>query len=139
LKYNRITSLAPPLAALMYEGYEHLRLDPDAIVPIPIHWSRRAMRGFNQAESLCQALPKDRVRLDLVRRVRATKPQVGLDRDERRRNLVGAFRASEGAKGLRVLLVDDVSTSGHTAEECAKALIAQGAAEVGLLTLTGEA
>jgi len=122
----------------MREGYEASGLDSaDAIVPIPIHWSRRAMRGFNQAEELCRHLPSEKVSTDLLFRIKATKPQVGLDREARVRNLLGAFRASIDAKGMHVLLVDDVTTSGHTAEECAEALLKAGATEVSLLTLTG--
>lgn len=135
LKYSRITSLAKPLSQLMREGYDDRGLDVDAIVPIPIHWSRRARRGFNQAEALCLELPS---KPELLKRIRATRPQVGLDREERMRNLKDAFRAAP-VKGLKILLVDDVVTSGHTAECCAEALLKQGAKEVGLLTLTGEA
>ncbi len=138
LKYSRVTSLAEPMARLMREGYEASGLaSSDLIVPIPIHWSRRASRGFNQAEMLCEALPTEKVRTDILHRVRPTKPQVGLAREERVRNLHGAFRATDGAKGCSVLLVDDVTTSGHTAEQCAEALLKAGAVEVSLLTFAG--
>lgn len=139
LKYSRITSLVHPLAGMIRDGYESLSEEEwEAVVPIPIHWSRRSSRGFNQAECLCSALPRDLVRPGLLRRIRRTRPQVGLDQAHRARNLRGAFRASSEVVGLRILLVDDVTTSGHTARECAQALKHAGAVSVGLLTLTAE-
>jgi ComF family protein len=105
---------------------------------VSIHWSRLCRRGFNQAELLCDGLPRERLRPDLLRRIRATRPQAGLSREERLRNLAGAFRANGEAQGLRILLVDDVFTSGQTARECAGALLAAGATKVGILALCGE-
>lgn len=139
LKYSRATSLARPLSEWMLEGFERFGLAADAVIPIPIHWSRRCLRGFNQAELLSERLPRDLVRPELLARVKATRPQVGLSRDERMRNLAGAFRASPTVRGLSVLLIDDVVTSGHTAAECASELRRCGATEVGVLALTGEA
>jgi len=139
LKYSRVTSLIQPMADLIREGYEEwVDGEWDAVVPIPIHWSRRYSRGFNQSECLCSALPTELVRPILLKRTRRTRPQVGLDQAHRARNLRGAFRASSDVEGLRILLVDDVTTSGHTARECAQALKQAGAAAVGLLTLTAE-
>lgn len=139
LKYSRATSLIDPLAELMRQGYEQIGLDEfDFVVPIPIHWRRRAMRDFNQAEALASKLPKEKVRQDVLTRVKYTKPQVGLSREARIRNLSGAFAANPQVQGRSVLLIDDVMTTGHTAEECAQALQAQGAGYVGLLTLTRE-
>lgn len=139
LKYSRVTSLIHPLAELIREGFESLGENEwDAVVPIPIHWTRRSSRGFNQAECLCSALPREIVRPSILKRTRRTRPQVGLDQAHRARNLRGAFRASSEVVGLRILLVDDVTTSGHTARECAQALKQAGAVSVGLLTLTAE-
>lgn len=139
LKYTRITPLIDPLAELIRDGYERFDLhDYDAIVPIPIHWRRRVWRGFNQAEALASQLPQDRVRLELLVRVKATKPQVKLTREERMTNLIGAFEASPEVRDQSILLIDDVRTSGHTSEQCALALLEKGAERVGLLTLTGE-
>ncbi len=141
LKYSRITSLVEPLA-------EELRLvadataciDADVFVPIPIHWTRRTARGFNQAELLASRLPREKLmRSALLLRIRATRPQVGLTREQRLLNLQGAFRASAAVDGKRVLLIDDVVTTLQTARECAGALKAAGASEVGILALTGEA
>lgn len=138
LKYTRITPLIDPLAELLLDGYERFELhDYDVIVPIPIHWKRRVWRGFNQAEALASKLPQDRVKPALLQRIRATKPQVKLSREERMTNLVGAFAASPEVRDLSILLIDDVRTSGHTSEQCALALLEKGAERVGLLTLTG--
>lgn len=135
LKYSRCTSLVAFLSLQMKEEVERLGLNSDFVVPVPIHWSRRAYRGFNQSELLCEGLsPK----LNVLHRVRRTRPQVGLSDEERRTNLSGAFRADASASGRSVLLIDDVLTSGQTARECARALIAAGAAEVGILALCGE-
>lgn len=128
-----------PLSTLMLKGYEELELTEfELIVPIPIHWRRRAWRGFNQAEALASKLPKDLLQPNALHRVRATPPQARLNREQRTKNLIGAFQASPQVAGKSVLLIDDVRTSGHTAEQCALAMLEQGATKVGLLTLTSE-
>ena len=139
LKYSRITSLGPVLAELVRQAYEAHDLDHyTAVVPIPIHWRRRAMRGFNQADLLATALPKHIVRKDILIRSRFTRPQATLGRDQRRTNLIDAFLATPRAEGQSILLIDDVTTSGHTAEQCAWELRSKGATRVGLLAVTGE-
>lgn len=139
LKFSRTTSLAMPMSHILRRAASRLEgPEPDATVPVPIHYRRRAMRGFNQAELLCDAFSRSVYRSDLLRRVRYTRPQVGLTRIERLENLQGAFRASSAAAGLHVLLLDDVFTSGGTAVECAKALKAAGAIKVGILTFAGQ-
>ena len=133
LKYERVTSHARWMSEQMADLAQQTGIDQvDAVVPVPIHRLRRNWRGFNQAELLAEALPS--VRLDILKRVRATRPQVGLSTDDRLRNLEGAFEASVTANGLSILLLDDVTTSGGTAKECAKTLRAAGAIEVFLLT-----
>ncbi|MBI1756377.1 MAG: ComF family protein [Fimbriimonas ginsengisoli] len=141
LKYSGATALARPLASTLADSVQaHGLLEEGiVIVPVPIHWTRRALRGFNQAAVLCEKLPTSLVRRDLLRRVRPTRPQAGLSPSERQRNLEHAFGASPKAQGLRVLLVDDVITTGHTVHECAKALLAQGAESVAALALAGNA
>lgn len=104
----------------------------DAFVPVPIHWTRLCERGFNQSVLLAEALPN--VRQDWLWRTRRTRQQAGLSPELRRQNLVGAFEASESVRGASIVLVDDVTTSGGTARECAKALLAKGASRVDLLT-----
>lgn len=139
LKYERATSLADPLAEILEAGWkEHSLAGFDSIVPVPIHWRRRATRGFNQAELLCRALPASLVKPELMQRIRATRPQVELSGAERLRSLMGAFAASEECRGQKILLVDDVCTSGGTLIAAAQCLLAAGAKEVRGLTLCGE-
>ena len=135
LKYSRCTSLTPFMAGEISAWKAKLGLDPDLVIPVPIHWSRRCTRGFNQAELLCDSLVA--TKNDLAR-VRRTRPQVGLSESERLTNLQGAFRASAKVAGKRILLVDDVLTSGQTARECARALRDAGAAEVGIIAFCGQ-
>jgi ComF family protein len=111
----------------------------DAIVPMPLHWLRRWRRGFNQAELLSRALSRQTglpVRC-LVRRKRFTAAQAGLTNAGRRANVTGAFRVPrpESVKGLRLLLIDDVFTTGATAGACARALKRAGASRVAVLAL----
>ncbi len=110
----------------------------EALVPVPLHWTRRLRRGFNQAELLAERLsePFERPVVAALRRVRATRPQVGLDRLERRRNVADAFAAvhSRVVPGGYYLLIDDVYTTGATLRECARTLRAAGAGRVAALT-----
>jgi ComF family protein len=138
LKYERVTSLAAPMAEILAEAAEQRTLlEVDAVVPVPIHWSRWCQRGFNQSEMLTEKFPPQLLAPKLLKRIRATRPQVSLTPEQRLRNLQGAFSASDEVAGLRVLLIDDVFTSGQTARECAKALKAKGAIEVGILAFAG--
>ena len=111
----------------------------DVIVPMPLHWFKRWRRGFNQAEVLAREVGKKwgvPVR-NLVRRRKATRPQAGLTNAKRRANVQGAFHIRRGRPlaGMRVLLVDDVVTTGATASACARVLKRAGAAHVALLAL----
>ncbi|MEZ0324341.1 MAG: ComF family protein [Fimbriimonas sp.] len=135
LKYARSTALSSFMASTMAVGAERLGLEFDAAVPVPIHWTRWCERGFNQAEILAAGLPSDK---QMLTRIRATRPQVGLNREQRTKNLDGAFRASLDCRGRAILLIDDVVTSGQTARECAKALMEAGAKEVGILAFCGD-
>lgn len=106
---------------------------PDVVIPIPLHWWRRLQRGYNQSEAVARALAAALgrpCRPSLLRRVRPTPVQHHLGPAERRENLRGAFRARMGVKGLRVLLIDDVLTTGSTADAAARALRDAGAAQV---------
>jgi ComF family protein len=111
----------------------------DALIPVPLHWRRRWRRGLNQAEILARAVGR-RHGLPVVRRclvrARATPPQQG-DPEARRRNVREAFRVRHPSRiaGQRLLLVDDVFTTGATVNACAAALHEAGAAAVGVLTL----
>jgi ComF family protein len=111
----------------------------DLIVPMPLHWKRRWRRGFNQAALLARQVAR---RYDLpvtnaVRRTRETSAQAGLTNAKRRANVSGAFAIKRGMRldGLRVLLVDDVLTTGTTASACARVLKHAGAAHVTVLAL----
>jgi ComF family protein len=111
----------------------------DAIVPMPLHWRRRWQRGFNQSELLAVEIARRwgvPVRR-LVRRARATPPQAGLTSAQRRKNVQGAFKSAGKTRldGMRILLVDDVLTTGATAGACARALKRAGASHVSLLAL----
>jgi ComF family protein len=112
-------------------------VDYDLFIPVPIHPSRRRFRGFNQSELLSERLPAERLRPDLLRRVRATLPQASLSPEQRRTNLKGAFSATAEVLGAHIVLIDDVLTSGTTALECAKALKEAGAREVVAVAFAG--
>lgn len=134
LKFDRVTSLAGPMAAILATFAEE-EFGPyfDTVVPVPIHIGRRRMRGFNQAELLASSFDRETVRKDVLHRVKATRPQVGLSIMERTTNLIGAFECKGLLEGDSVLLIDDVTTSGATAKECAAALKRAGAARVYML------
>jgi ComF family protein len=137
-KYNRDVSLAPLLGALLAERAPLSPAAYDVIIPVPLHISRLRWRGFNQAHLLVQHFA-GRCAIDpySLARVRPTRPQVDLREAERRRNVAGAFRVTrpERIDGRRVLLVDDVYTTGATVDECSDALRRAGARGVDVLVL----
>ncbi|MEW6259322.1 MAG: ComF family protein [Thermodesulfobacteriota bacterium] len=125
-----------------------LRRTVDLIVPVPLHPVRLRKRGFNQSILLIQGwekwLPADEkgccspvIHIEALRRIRNTRPQMSLGRKERQTNIIGAFDLHPGAvvEGKRVLLVDDVLTTGATVAECATVLLKAGAAKVDVLTV----
>ena len=135
-KYGRDRTLAPVLGDLLFSAMSDPRFAGkpfDAVVPVPLHSLREREREFNQSALLAAMLSK---RLgspvhQLLRRVRATDPQTGLDREERMKNLKGAFQIRKASvKGLSLLLVDDVTTTGTTLDACAEVLREAGAKEV---------
>jgi ComF family protein len=141
-KYESDTPLARPLARILSEALareENAALDGDplALVPVPLHVDRRKARGYNQSELLAHELSKLtgwRVVTGLER-VRETRSQVGLSAQARRQNMQGAFAWRGDVVPQRVLLIDDVCTSGATLSECAVALRDAGVGEVYAATL----
>jgi ComF family protein len=137
-KYAGHAELAAPLGALLVPSARAHAAGLDAIVPVPLHPRRLRERGFDQASLLAQevarALSVPR-RLDLVRRARPTLAQASLDRLGRIANVEGAFVATAAAAGLRVLVIDDVRTTGATLGAVAAALHARGARAVQSLAL----
>ncbi len=137
-KYRRVIALARPLGRLISSA---LPLDEavDVVVPVPMHWTRQWSRGFNQAERLAHRVARAR-RVPVIAglaRVKRTAPQAGLTHGERQQNMERVFAARHVKRfaGCRVLLVDDVFTTGATAGACANALKEAGARSVVLLTL----
>lgn len=119
-----------------------LLAEADPITPVPLHYFRLVRRGFNQSGWLDAALSRSsgvRLSVDALKRIRPTPTQGNLSADARRRNVQGAFRVRRSrmklVKGRRVLLVDDVLTTGATAEACARALKRAGAGCVDVITL----
>lgn len=147
LKYHRHRRAAAALHEIL-ELWLATDADSDAalacssaegLVPVPLHFVRRFWRGFNQAELIAARLAPQ-VGLPVVealRRVRPTRPQVGLAPDDRRRNVAGAFEAvaETVVRGGYYLLVDDVYTTGATVRECARVLRRAGAGKVAAVTV----
>ncbi len=139
-KHGDKLQLAPALGRFMRHAGAELIAACDVIVPVPLHWTRLFARRYNQAAVLAHALAVDGgppVEADLLQRRRATPSQGRSGRAERRRNVRGAFALKRGRSvgGRRVLLVDDVLTTGATVTECARILLDSGATAVDVLTL----
>ena len=140
-KYDGFRPLAKPLGRFLLHATERLSEQAfDLALPVPLHRNRRRQRGFNQAELLATEVARWRkIPLgvkDCVR-VRDTPPQTGLRAAERRKNVAGAFDVPqpERVRGRRVLLIDDVLTTGATASACAQALRKAGAKGIWVATL----
>lgn len=140
-KYDSRSLLAAPLGHLLAEKGRQI-LDTtayDVVMPVPLHRQRLRQRGFNQSLFLARAVGRQwgiSVEPEGLRRVRWTNPQTMLPVKERMRNVKGAFSyCGHGVKNKRVLLIDDVYTSGSTVEECAHILKQSGARQVDVLTL----
>jgi ComF family protein len=140
-KYGRVKTLAGPLGAMLASA---LPRDErfDAVTPVPLHWRRQWQRGFNQSELLARVIARSCgiPVIHVLKRVRPTVAQAGLSNTGRRRNVAAAFRPrrapwAAAVEGKRVLLIDDVMTTGSTAASCALALKRAGAAKVVLLTV----
>ncbi|MDB5617209.1 ComF family protein [Tardiphaga sp.] len=140
LKYHDRTDLAPSMGRWMARAGQELLDGADLLVPVPLHWRRGFSRRFNQSGALARAISRNSnvpVSRDALRRVRPTEHQIGLSRAERAANVQGAFKVAPERRaeiqGRRVVLIDDVLTSGATADACARALLRAKAAQVDLL------
>lgn len=152
-KYNNADFLAQPLAEILINylsacnaqaglNLNDLKKDVDVVVPVPLFWWRRFKRGFNQSELLAKSIGRHLqlpVSTNNLYRTRNTVPQTRLSRSQRQQNMRGAFaiKKAEGFGKRRVLLIDDVLTTGVTASECARAIKAAGGKKVHVLTIAG--
>jgi len=155
LKYSRLRPAAKVLGRMLAEAVSSLEpefFEPELfesdqsvlVIPVPLYKRKRGERGFNQAEliasaalKLCRAPRKLQLRTDLLLRTRDTHSQIGLTSHQRRENLRGAFTVSraEEVTGHKVLVVDDVYTTGTTASECSRVLRRAGASKVWVATV----
>ena len=140
LKYQDRTDLAPAMGRWMARAGRELLSDADVLVPVPLHWKRGWSRRYNQSGALARVIERQtgvKLSSEALRRVRPTQQQIGLSRKERASNVQGAFKVSADRQdlihGRRVVLIDDVLTSGATVDACARALLRAKAASVDVL------
>lgn len=138
-KYRRDLGLADAFAQHLVSIYSVAKIGVDLVVPVPLGKKRYKERGYNQAALLASALSGRlglRCRPKAAKRIKETKSQVGLDIDQRRENVAGAFWADDRlVSGKNILLIDDVLTTGATLDSCSQALKQAGAAKIVTLTL----
>jgi len=138
LKYSDRAELARPMGVWMARAGAELLIEADVVTPMPLHRLRLWSRRFNQAAALARETARAAGKPyapALLQRVVSTRTQVGLTRRQRAENVQGAFRAAPGApiEGRRIVLIDDVLTSGATANAASRALLRAGAAQVDVL------
>jgi ComF family protein len=143
LKFSDKMTIAPLAAQMMVRAGAELLDHADIIVPVPLHWRRLWVRKFNQSALIAEYISRQVASLPVLTkalvRTRHTTPQMLLSWEERQRNVQAAFqvrpRYLSHVKGKRVMLIDDVYTTGATIEACTKALKKAGASSVYVLTL----
>jgi ComF family protein len=140
LKYQDRTDLAPAMGRWMARAGQELLADADVLVPVPLHWRRGWSRRYNQSGALARVISRQsgvKLATEALRRIRATEQQIGLSRPQRASNVQGAFKVAADRmadiQGRRVILIDDVLTSGATTDACARALLRAKAAQVDVL------
>mgnify|MGYP001168733833 CR=1 FL=1 len=140
LKYQDRTDLAPAMGRWMARAGRELLDGADVLVPVPLHWRRGWSRRYNQSGALARIISHTAgvpIAGDALRRMRPTQPQIGLSRSARAGNVQGAFAVPPAKKasvqGRRIVLIDDVLTSGATVDACARALLRARAASVDVL------
>ena len=140
LKYQDRTDLAPAMGRWMARAGRELLDEADLLVPVPLHWRRAWGRRYNQSGALARVIERQtgvKLASEALRRVRPTQQQIGLSRAQRASNVQGAFKVapdrSAQIQGRRVVLIDDVLTSGATTDACARALLRAKAASVDVL------
>lgn len=143
LKYHNLRALADPLAELLYAYLQMNDIDGDIIIPVPLHQGRLRRRGYNQSGLIATRLGKLAglpVIEDCIVRTKDSKPQARTKTgEERRENVAEAFICRDGnLQGRRVLLIDDVCTTGATLESCAETLKTTGVISVWGLTVARE-
>lgn len=137
MKFDRKLFYVPAFAEILLGGLACLPDDIDALLPVPLHWRRKAWRGFNQASELAKPVAKQcgkPVARGAVR-PKATPFQSGLSAGERTRNLRRAFVMTRDCSYKHVLIIDDVITTGATVEALAKTILAAGAYKVSVLAI----
>jgi ComF family protein len=140
LKYQDRTDLAPAMGRWMARAGRELLDDADMLIPVPLHWRRGWSRRYNQSGALARSIERQsgvKVASEVLRRIRPTQQQIGLSRPQRASNVQGAFKVAADRQSLvagrRVVLIDDVLTSGATVDACARALLRAKAAQVDVL------
>jgi ComF family protein len=140
LKYQDRTDLAPAMGRWMARAGRELLEGADVLVPVPLHWRRGWRRRYNQSGALARIIERQsgvKLASEALRRIRPTEQQIGLSRPQRASNVQGAFKVTPDRQsmiaGRRVVLIDDVLTSGATVDACARALLRAKAASVDVL------